>query len=418
MILIPEKEIEKKFEQLPEKLKEVLNSTAIFSLVDTICQSNYLKKEWVEDVRMITAEVILGFLDSDNFARELQEITGLNYQHASSVAKDIDKRIFAGLKEEIEKIYSPLPLSEEEIEDKKEAEEALLVTEKSEIKISPYPVDLRPKEEIKIPTPVPLPKKQETPAEGPAILFKSETITSATPITTERRRPTLGGLFGFSRRKETTPKEKIIAEIETPSQKPTIKPTIAKTEIPAFKVVHYSQFEPQKSANQTNDGPKMFVGQSSITPTPPPSFKPKIISVTPIPTEKSKMFVEQKPTAPTSPQPFKPRVISVTPIPPSPRIYLERKEITPTQINPTSLPIVPKAPVTPPKPFIPTIIPVELPKPPQQLPPAVPTPKSLEPTIATTVKEEEMVDLINLQKVKIKTEVEKVKDDTIIDLRK
>ncbi|MFA5386477.1 MAG: hypothetical protein WC297_02345 [Candidatus Paceibacterota bacterium] len=399
MLFIPEGEIVKRAKNLPEKISNILNSTAIYSLINTVCQTNYLKKEWVDDVAMVTGEVLLGFLHSEDMAKEIQEITGLNYKVADNVAKDIGKRIFSPLKEEIEKNYSPLPPTEES------KQTTPPTISRQEMKSSIPPVDLRPSEQPKSQEPKEEPKPltpsmPPAPEEGPAILFKSETIASATPITTEKRKPTLGGLFGFSRRKETASKEKIIAEIETPTQRPQEKPTVAKTGAPTFKVVHYTQFEPQKQTDQTDGGPKMFVGQKPITPTPPPSFKPKIISV--------------------------------TPIPPSPKTYPEEKNLSPMQAKTiTTLPIVPKAPITPPRQPIPTVIPIELPKPPQQLPPVVALPKppepakDKEPTVATITKDEEMIDLVDLQKVKIKTEVEKTpayrqagKDETIIDLRK
>jgi len=365
MINLTFEQINNRYDLLPEKLKEAIFSPSIDTAIIRLSQSYRLDNQKISSVAQNVGEILFGFENYKNLASDLQTDLNVDNRLATAIASDIVSKVLSPYRKELETAYSPIVSTS--------------TMKPQEIKSSIPPIDLRLKTSNAQISTTPISPTPPTPVEGPAILFKSEAIASATPITAEKRRPTLGGLFGFSRRKETTPKEKIVAEIETPSQKPMAKPTIAKTEIPAFKVVHYSQFEPQKPANQKDAGPKMFVGQNPIAPTPP--------------------------------QPFKPKVISVTPIPPSPRIYPERKEITPTQINPTSLPIVPKAPAVPPKPSIPTIIPVELPRPPQQLPPAVPTPKSPEPTIATTIKEEEMVDLINLQKVKIKTEVEKVKPD-------
>lgn len=373
MLTLNFKQTNSRYKILPQKLKEAIFSEQIDATIIRICQAYHFSDDKLSIVMQNIGEILFGFESYKNLASDLQTDLNVDNRLATAIASDIVSKVLSPYRKELETAYNPIVSTS--------------TIKPQEIKSSIPPVDLRLKTSSAQISTTPTSPTPPTPViEGPAILFKSETITSATPIAAEKRRPTLGGLFGFSKRKETIPKEKIIAEIETPSQKPIIKPTIAKTEIPAFKVVHYSQFEPQKPADQTNEGPKMFVGQSPVTPTPPLSFEPKIISV--------------------------------TPIPPSPKIYPERKEFTPTQINSISLPIVPKTPAVPPKPFIPTIIPVELPKPPQQLPPSIPTPKFSEPTITTTSAEEEMVDLVNLQKVKIKTEVEKVKDDTIIDLRK
>ncbi|PIU99234.1 hypothetical protein COS59_00835 [Candidatus Wolfebacteria bacterium CG03_land_8_20_14_0_80_36_15] len=303
MLLIPEQEIQKRFRQLPEKLKAALSLPATFKTVDNICQTNYLKKEWVEDVAMVTAEVLLGFLHLEDATKELQEIIGLNYKIANSVSQDIEKKIFAPLKEEIDKVYAPLP----PLEEMKEAP-SMPEKPKEEIKISPPPVDLRPAPLPVVPkTPMPSPEpstpeaKKPTPTEPEpaAILFKPET-TIATPAAPEIKKPSLGGLFGIFARKEKKPtKEKVKAQIETPHPSLETKgPKIAKTEAPTFKVVHYTQFEPQ--APSTAESPKMIFGapqpsKPPISPQPPLAHKPTAPPSPPGFLEKAKL-VTQKPS--------------------------------------------------------------------------------------------------------------------------
>jgi len=392
MLLIPEEEIIKRFRKLPEKLKTALNSPTTFKIVDNICQANYLKKEWVENVAMITAEVLLGFLDSDNVSNELQEITGLNYQHALAVAKEIDRKIFAGLKDEIEKVYSPLPQAKE-TKEKTEAENisaTINLRQKEEIK-PPIPESKTQKEEIKPPileskTPPPEPQKpiattslKNKEIESATILFKPEMPIAAQVVPKKTRKPFLGGWFRTSTKKEGKP-EKIAAQIETLySSTMTEKPKVAKTEAPTFKVVHYTQFAPSKKETTDKEGPKIIFGQKSPMPTAP---------------------------VPPAPSTFQPKNIPVKIEPPPPK----------TPIVPTK-PMLPvtgeSSPLTPP---------VEENK--KTSSPALPIKEIKAPSPSTLTskseEEKEMIDLETLQKVKIKVEEEKkpkANNGNVINLR-
>ena len=333
MLLIPEQEIQKRFRQLSEKLKTALSSPTSFKIIDNICQTNYLKKEWVEDVAMVTAEVLLGFLHPEDMRKELQEVIGVNFKIADSISQDINKRIFAPLKEEIDKVYSPLPPLEE-------GEEIPLVPEKpkEEVKISPPPIDLRQKEEVKpniptaptpptitpkplsqppIPSSIPTSSSTTMPS-GPAILFKPETASLKTPS----QKSSLGGLFGlFSEKERKKEKEKVKAQIEAPTIKPTQEQKSAKTEAPTFKVVHYSQFEPKTAPTQeqSKEEPKIIFGKSEASLssiTAPKKDSLTTLSVMPETTQKSS----------TIPQP---------PSPPMPPSHLSKMEELP---QPSTLP--------------------------------------------------------------------------------
>ena len=364
-------QINNRYDSLPEKLKEAIFSPSIDIAIIRLGQSYRLDNQKIYAIARNIGEVLFGFESYKNLASDLQADLNIDNRLATAIANDIMSKILSPYRKELDMAYSPIIPTP--------------TTKPQEIKPSPSIVDLRPKkEEIKIPTPTPLPEKQEipkTPSEGPAILSKPKTIMPSTPITTERKKPTLGGLFSFSRRKEATPKEKIVAEIEIPSQKPTAKPNIAKTEAPTFKVVHYSQFEPFKIATTDKENPKIIFGQ--------------------------------KPPMPT------------VPVPPAPSTFQPKPQNTPAKIEPPPQ----KTPVVPTKTTLPMAaesspltFPLEENKKISSPASSIKEIKVSSPSTLTSKngEEKEMIDLETLQKVKIKVEEEKkskANNGNVINLR-
>jgi hypothetical protein len=373
MVDIGQEQLNQRYEILPDELKEALFSATVAEIIWHLGQSYRLNEEKINILAADVGYVLLGLLNYKDLASEIQKDLGIDSRLALAISNDLWSRIFAQLKDKIDKIYSPIsPV--EKIEEK--------------TVISPPPIDLRQKEEVKpniptaptpptitpkplsqppIPSSIPTSSSTTMPS-GPAILFKPETASLKTPS----QKSSLGGLFGlFSKKERKTEKEKVKAQIEAPTIKPTQEQKSAKTEAPTFKVVHYSQFEPKTAPTQeqSKEEPKIIFGKSEAplsSITVPKKDSLTTLSVMPETTKKSS----------TVPQP---------PSPPMPPSHLSKME--------------------------------ELPQP-STLPPQLPQQVDEKPKIESAFKEKEMVDLETLQKVKIQAEEEQKPKNDIIDLRK
>ena len=271
-------QINDRLEALPERLKEAIFSPAIDSAIIRICQGYRLSDEKISLVAQNVGEVLFGFESYKNLASDLQADLSIDNRLATAITSDIWSKILSPYREELESAYSPIaPTIEKTI-------------------LSSPPIDLRPKEEPLPSAPEakkPSPTKPEAKPEPAAILFKPEAPVT-TPATPETKKPSLGGLFAIFAKKEKKPaKEKVKAQIETPH--PSLKgegPKIAKTEAPTFKVVHYTQFEPQ--APSAAESPKMIFGAEPAIPiVPQPPLIPK--PTTPAFLEESRVMAQKPP---------------------------------------------------------------------------------------------------------------------------
>ena len=275
MLELSEQQISKKFESLPENLKEMLLSPTTFETVRRICWDHYLNtEEKISIVSTTTGKVIMGFLHPDDLRGELQEILGVDIRVAASITREINNKILSPIREEIKKVYTPIiieikktptPLAEEVPAEEISAKEKLI-------------------EKVETPTP-PSPPPIQPSRGGPFILHKEEALK---PILETR----------------TPPAETAIP----PTASLAPKPPTAKLEFgkPFGKVqgkeepriVHYSNFRTplkqpitqqpttQQAATQQSatQQPVVIIGTPPKPPTPPVFQKvPEPISPTPKP---------------------------------------------------------------------------------------------------------------------------------------
>lgn len=268
MIKISKHQANQRYDTLPEILKDALFSLSNAEEVSRICQLNHLPPEIASMVAMLVGQVILGFIHPDDLVNEIRSNIDINPQIADSVVKEIDRKIFTPIRNDLLKIYKPLISEEERLlvaEIKKPVEkteieipgiEPKIVTAEEEIKIP------ETKEEIQIsekkpavapPEGLPMATEAEPPVvspstelgageDGPLIIHKE--IEIRPPL--ETKKP-LGGLFGFLKKKDTEAEKEITpvrAKIETgiEAEKEEIQEITGKTKPPEIRVVHYTDF--------------------------------------------------------------------------------------------------------------------------------------------------------------------------------
>src|SRR3989344_8044390 len=197
MLQITKQQANQRWDVMPVNLREVLCSPEQGKIILDIGKDNHLSNEKIGKIAGLAGYALMGFIHSEDLAQEIKNTLGINPEIAASISRQIDRKIFALIKSDIDKVYAPAGALTEE---KSVAEESVPPMEISE----EHTVDLRAqKVEVKPPESAPLPEVKIAATEDkdkPFILH-----------TQEEMKPTLGikkslvGLFGFSGGKEEKP---------------------------------------------------------------------------------------------------------------------------------------------------------------------------------------------------------------------
>jgi hypothetical protein len=329
MLKIPRQRVLERWDTLPDNLKEALFSESNSSIVWQIGTLNHLSEEKISIMATIVGDVIFGFLHPDDLTREIQETLNLNPKIANSISREINRKIFAPLRSDLEKIYSPVTIMPEiklptkpEVEAKieKEIEPKPLVEIKPEAEIKPK-IEIKPEVEPKpapLPTipPVPAPTIPPTtiPSEKPFILQQE---TEPKPVGEKKR--VSPPIIGWFKKEKPRPAAEapIKVELEIFGQKAEEKkePIVAKTEAPKQKVIHYREVEMPTPFGKAQGEP---FGKPGIQPpkeTQPPKTEvpmpPAIEAEKPVlPQEETEPQEEVKPQEEPA-KPEEPKVISL-----------------------------------------------------------------------------------------------------------
>lgn len=112
---LTERQIQKRYYSLPDNIRDVLESEKEIETIRKICREHHLVgEEKTLIVEQLAGLVLLGFISADDLGREISENIHLNRQHSGDIVSEISGRIFSPIKSDLEKIYSPAAVGEEE----------------------------------------------------------------------------------------------------------------------------------------------------------------------------------------------------------------------------------------------------------------------------------------------------------------
>jgi len=292
MIQIPHQQILDRYDTLSESLKDAGFSSYNTLLIEKIGETNHLTPDKTSTISLLVGRVLFGFIHPEDLAKEIRESLNLNPEIANSITQEIDRKIFAPIRMDLEKVYAPP--SEEEVLDLRAK-----ITEKPEEKIKvelpkvesiggvelPKVVSLEEKPKIEGKEEIQPPKigVPESLEAEPFIIHKEAEFK---PLSETKK--SLGGLFGFLKKKEERAEEKAEparAQVEIGDKSLKTEPSkITKTEPPKVRVVHYSEFQPAVSPFPTEaEKPKAETEKIEIEIKPPENL-PMVSRVEP-PTE-------------------------------------------------------------------------------------------------------------------------------------
>ena len=102
-----------RWDTLPLNLREELCLEVNSDFVWKTCNDEHIPDEKIYEVAKVIGYVLFGFLHPEDVAQEIKERLGVDTRTANSIEEAVNKRIFAPLRTDIDKVYSPLSKLEE-----------------------------------------------------------------------------------------------------------------------------------------------------------------------------------------------------------------------------------------------------------------------------------------------------------------
>src|SRR3989338_8847626 len=104
---IPQEQIMKRFQILPEAIKGAIFSEKTSDAISKSCTLRDIPGNKTSLIGQLTTRVLLGYLRPELFAQEIQKETGMEELKAQHVAHDLDMEIFSEVRLELKKLYPP-----------------------------------------------------------------------------------------------------------------------------------------------------------------------------------------------------------------------------------------------------------------------------------------------------------------------
>ncbi|MBN2197754.1 hypothetical protein JW698_00945 [Candidatus Wolfebacteria bacterium] len=107
MLKISRQQVLNRWDTLSNKFKEALFSEYNYDFLLQICEKQHLTEDKIRKIAILVGDVIFGFLHPEDLAKEIKNELNINQEIASSIAEEIDKKIFLSIRDELEKVYQP-----------------------------------------------------------------------------------------------------------------------------------------------------------------------------------------------------------------------------------------------------------------------------------------------------------------------
>jgi len=265
------KQIFNRWDELSEVLRDAMTTPNIVDQTDYIGSQFHLSEQKIHILDRLVRRVFLGFVHSEDIHKIIKEWLGIDGRLALDIYQELEKKVFAPFKKDIEQNYLSHHVgvvSEEVVEKQKPTEQKVILREGAggvvNLKLGLSP-DLSPikivdaKKEDKSTFSPQLKDVSQKPkvasASGPLIIHQKETPLSATQNTSggEFKQMSYGGFMGsfksLSQNKSSSvPTAKASVEIPSPPMASTPKekeekiPVSVKQYEEKPKTVHYSAF--------------------------------------------------------------------------------------------------------------------------------------------------------------------------------
>lgn len=240
---------------LPDSIRDAAFSLEIGMVLKSIAETHHLDPARTNALTRIVGAVFFGFVHRTDFAKELGEDLKLDPKIASSIADEVERKVFSRISKELDEFYQPATATEEPREDISEGPSAQL----------PSPEDaffLKIKNRISATATVPIPPKKEGALpNAPFVLHEEKSVAEGL------KKDSMKGFslpFGLFKQKQ---------EESSPAARATVE--VPKREVEEKKVVHYSEYRTSLTPGAGGEFINLETfGKTSAAPKVTPSAPP------------------------------------------------------------------------------------------------------------------------------------------------
>lgn len=115
MLNISNQQVLERWDLLPDVLKEALFSSQNTDILQKICEAQHIPQEKIYSIATMAGDVIFGFIHPEDLEKEIRAEFNINQQISSVIVAEINQKIFIPIKSEIDKMYSPIFPTREEL---------------------------------------------------------------------------------------------------------------------------------------------------------------------------------------------------------------------------------------------------------------------------------------------------------------
>ncbi len=111
MLTISHEQVLARWDTLPENIREAIFSDVNADTLWRVCETNHLSEERTQRVATVAGDVLMGFLhpSSQDVTEEISDRIAIPKQVAAVLAEELYRKIFAPLRDDLDRIYSPIP---------------------------------------------------------------------------------------------------------------------------------------------------------------------------------------------------------------------------------------------------------------------------------------------------------------------
>ncbi len=107
MIKITHQQILNRYDTIPERLKEAGFSPFNTKIIQQIGEEQHFTDDKVSEISKLVGYILFGFIHPEDLAKEIKIELDIAPEIANAVAQEVDQKIFASIREELEKVYQP-----------------------------------------------------------------------------------------------------------------------------------------------------------------------------------------------------------------------------------------------------------------------------------------------------------------------
>jgi hypothetical protein len=112
MTIIPQQQLFDRWDTLPDSLRDAIFDEPTTDFIWKTSEDEHISDDQIYTISKLVGYVFMGFLHPEDLGEEIKERLNIDMRIAQAIQDDLNKRIFAPLRPDLDKVYKPLAKSE------------------------------------------------------------------------------------------------------------------------------------------------------------------------------------------------------------------------------------------------------------------------------------------------------------------